>query len=63
VIDNRKRVRKAGKWHIQSQSYSANLSYLDTYIDAPPLPLPDGSAPPQKNSKQDMEDFLDDLLT
>lgn len=41
----------------------ANLCYLDTYIEAPPLPLQDGSVPPQKDRKQEMEDFLDDLLT
>lgn len=35
----------------------------DTYIEAPPLPLQDGSVPPQKDRKQEMEDFLDDLLT
>ncbi|KAK6967075.1 hypothetical protein R3P38DRAFT_2589566 [Favolaschia claudopus] len=31
-------------------------------VEAPPLPLPDGSQPPLKDPKEDMEDFLDDLL-
>ncbi|KAK7050640.1 hypothetical protein R3P38DRAFT_1764112 [Favolaschia claudopus] len=31
-------------------------------VEAPPLPLPDGSQPPPKDPKEDMEDFLDDLL-
>ncbi|KAJ7133648.1 hypothetical protein C8R43DRAFT_1089648 [Mycena crocata] len=30
---------------------------------APPLPLPDGSQPPPKDPKDDMQDFLDDLLS
>ncbi|RDB18162.1 hypothetical protein Hypma_000562 [Hypsizygus marmoreus] len=33
-----------------------------SYIDAPALPLPDGSVPVSKNPKDDMQDFLDDLL-
>ncbi|KAG6867714.1 hypothetical protein C0993_011998 [Termitomyces sp. T159_Od127] len=33
------------------------------YTAAPALPLPDGSQPPQKNAKQEMEDFLDDLIS
>nr|GAT56444.1 predicted protein [Mycena chlorophos] len=31
-------------------------------IEAPPLPLPDGSLPPPKGEKEEMQDFLDDLL-
>ena len=34
--------------------------FLD-YQDAPALPLPDGAQP--KGQMQEMEDFLDDLLT
>ncbi|KAJ6540494.1 hypothetical protein B0H19DRAFT_1175754 [Mycena capillaripes] len=34
-----------------------------TYADAPPLPLPDGSQPPPKGPKDEMQDFLDDLLS
>ncbi|KAF7357123.1 hypothetical protein MSAN_01306400 [Mycena sanguinolenta] len=34
-----------------------------TYIEAPPLPLADGSQPPPKDPKEAMQDFLDDLLT
>ncbi|KAJ7085170.1 hypothetical protein B0H15DRAFT_379260 [Mycena belliarum] len=30
--------------------------------EAPPLPLPDGSLPPPKGPKDDMQEFLDDLL-
>ncbi|KAJ7620825.1 hypothetical protein DFH06DRAFT_1341300 [Mycena polygramma] len=33
-----------------------------TYVEAPPLPLADGSVPPPKGPKDDMQDFLDDLL-
>ncbi|KAJ7132672.1 hypothetical protein C8R46DRAFT_970671 [Mycena filopes] len=33
-----------------------------TYVEAPPLPLADGSLPPPKQPKDDMQDFLDDLL-
>ncbi|KAJ7444986.1 hypothetical protein B0H11DRAFT_2088081 [Mycena galericulata] len=33
-----------------------------SYVEAPPLPLPDGSQPPPKDPKDDMQDFLDDLL-
>ncbi|KAJ7046326.1 hypothetical protein C8F04DRAFT_1063958 [Mycena alexandri] len=32
------------------------------YAEAPPLPMPDGSQPPPKGPKDDMQDFLDDLL-
>ncbi|KAJ6616305.1 hypothetical protein B0H10DRAFT_2190553 [Mycena sp. CBHHK59/15] len=32
------------------------------YTEAPPLPLPDGSEPPPKDPKEQMQDFLDDLL-
>ncbi|KAJ7695324.1 hypothetical protein B0H14DRAFT_3042347, partial [Mycena olivaceomarginata] len=39
-----------------------HLSGSTTYVDAPPLPLADGSPLP-KGPKADMEDFLDDLLT
>ncbi|KAJ6569101.1 hypothetical protein B0H19DRAFT_1373416 [Mycena capillaripes] len=28
-----------------------------------PFPLPDGLQPPPKGTKEDMQDFLDDLLT
>ncbi|KAF7316524.1 hypothetical protein MIND_00171700 [Mycena indigotica] len=31
-------------------------------VEAPPLPLPDGSMPPPKDEKEEMQDFLDDLL-
>ncbi|KAJ7064753.1 hypothetical protein C8F01DRAFT_774424 [Mycena amicta] len=31
-------------------------------IEAPPLPLPDGSLPPPKGEKDEMQEFLDDLL-
>ncbi|KAJ7610484.1 hypothetical protein FB45DRAFT_993476 [Roridomyces roridus] len=31
-------------------------------VEAPPLPLPDGSLPPPKGHKEEMQDFLDDLL-
>ncbi|KAJ7107826.1 hypothetical protein C8R44DRAFT_834214 [Mycena epipterygia] len=34
-----------------------------TYVEAPPLPLADGSQPPPKDPKDDMQDFLDDLLS
>ncbi|KAJ7107801.1 hypothetical protein C8R44DRAFT_637223 [Mycena epipterygia] len=34
-----------------------------TYAEAPPLPLADGSQPPPKDPKDDMQDFLDDLLS
>ncbi|KAF8197755.1 hypothetical protein K438DRAFT_1824604 [Mycena galopus ATCC 62051] len=34
-----------------------------TYAEAPPLPLADGSLPPPKGPKDEMQDFLDDLLT
>ncbi|KAJ7128837.1 hypothetical protein C8R43DRAFT_1027307 [Mycena crocata] len=34
-----------------------------TVVEAPPLPLPDGSQPPPRNPKDDMQDFLDDLLS
>lgn len=44
----------------------ANLSLLllgAAYIDAPPLPLQDGSSVPEtKNEKEELQDFLDDLL-
>ncbi|KAJ7237052.1 hypothetical protein B0H12DRAFT_1204445 [Mycena haematopus] len=33
------------------------------YVEAPPLPLADGSQPTPKDPKEDMQDFLDDLLT
>ncbi|KAJ7752627.1 hypothetical protein B0H16DRAFT_1546016 [Mycena metata] len=33
-----------------------------TYAEAPPLPMADGSQPPPKGPKDDMQDFLDDLL-
>ncbi|KAJ7776985.1 hypothetical protein DFH07DRAFT_798343 [Mycena maculata] len=33
-----------------------------SYVEAPPLPLPDGAQPPPKDPKEDMQDFLDDLL-
>ena len=36
------------------------MNSLD-YQDAPALPLPDGAQP--KDQMQEMEDFLDDLLT
>ncbi|KAF7344783.1 hypothetical protein MVEN_01639400 [Mycena venus] len=32
-------------------------------VEAPPLHLPDGSQPPPKGAKEEMQDFLDDLLT
>ncbi|KAJ6546653.1 hypothetical protein DFH09DRAFT_1367193 [Mycena vulgaris] len=32
------------------------------YVEAPPLPLADGSQPSPKAPKDDMQDFLDDLL-
>ncbi|KAG6827457.1 hypothetical protein H0H87_004809 [Tephrocybe sp. NHM501043] len=32
------------------------------YTVAPALPLPDGSLPPPKKPKEEMQDFLDDLL-
>ncbi|TFK32927.1 hypothetical protein BDQ12DRAFT_691807 [Crucibulum laeve] len=35
----------------------------ETYIQAPALPLADGSQPKPKAPKEEMEDFLDDLLT
>ncbi|KAG6872301.1 hypothetical protein C0995_011111 [Termitomyces sp. Mi166 len=35
----------------------------ETYIVAPALPAPDGSLPPPKNPKEEMEEFLDDLLS
>ncbi|KAJ7203354.1 hypothetical protein GGX14DRAFT_551797 [Mycena pura] len=31
-------------------------------VEAPPLPLPDGSLPPPKAPREEMQDFLDDLL-
>ncbi|KAG5717678.1 hypothetical protein E4T56_gene15402, partial [Termitomyces sp. T112] len=34
----------------------------ETYTMAPALPLPDGSLPPPKKPKEEMEEFLDDLL-
>jgi hypothetical protein len=35
----------------------------DTYIDAPALPPRDDAVSLLKDPKQEMEDFLDDLLT
>lgn len=62
MTDNRNRDRKAGESQLCVVIVDgANLCYLDTYIDAPALPLRD--APTQKDPKQEMEDFLDDLLT
>ncbi|KAF7365844.1 hypothetical protein MVEN_00458600 [Mycena venus] len=50
----RKSSVPAGRPHPSSSS---------TVMEAPPLPLPDGSQPPPKGPKEDMQDFLDDLLT
>jgi hypothetical protein len=37
------------------------MNFFLDYQDAPALPLPDGAQP--KSQMQEMEDFLDDLLT
>jgi len=66
MVTNRSRDRKAGGSQPRctpSQWCLYYVCFLGTYTDAPALPLPDGSAPPPKDPKQEMEDFLDDLLT
>jgi hypothetical protein len=48
----------------QHRSTSSSTSYA-VEATPPPLSLPDGSVaqPPPKGEKEDMQDFLDDLLT
>ncbi|KAJ7829878.1 hypothetical protein B0H14DRAFT_2366242 [Mycena olivaceomarginata] len=56
----RKSASRSASWDLTPAHRTQGST---TYVDAPPLPLADGSLPPPKGPKADMEDFLDDLLT
>lgn len=66
IIAGSSRDRKQGIHCSRLLWNMANLSLLllgAAYIDAPPLPLQDGSSVPEtKNEKEELQDFLDDLL-
>lgn len=48
----------------ETETDDRSLLYIASeYTDAPPLPLPEGVSVKRKDSKEEMEGFLDDLLT
>ena len=55
------RERKQGVTNLIKVLYLAELLCRSVYIEAPPLPSE--SASPPKDAKEEMQDFLDDLLS
>ncbi|KAG6887348.1 hypothetical protein C0992_012777 [Termitomyces sp. T32_za158] len=53
---------RAKSERLRAKPVVARQQKAEGYTVAPALPLPDGSIAPQKNPKEEMEDFLDDLL-
>ncbi|KAJ7150087.1 hypothetical protein C8R43DRAFT_1191949 [Mycena crocata] len=54
---------KSEKLRTSATTTQRERQRVPTLTEAPPLPLPDGSQPPPKDPKDDMQDFLDDLLS